>query len=176
MGMISMDGQAGPTGARGTWFTWADAVQRYWSGTFEDEQQQAVFNTASASALYLTTTASFLASLVFLSLDYDRYVASSFTSFLISLGGLRYAQLVARQQNVSAIRKVPSWRGTVAASALFGILMYTLTRAMDPGTGWQSRAVLCAVVAVVWGVLSRMIMKGKSAQTPPDKIESPAGR
>jgi hypothetical protein len=175
MGMISMEGQAGPAGARGARSTWADAIQRYWSGTFADEQQQAVFNTASASALYLTTTASFLASLVFLSVNYDRYLASSLTFFLIGLGGLRYAQAVARHQNVHPIRKVPSWPGTAAASALFGILMFTVTRAMDPGMDWRSRAVLCAVVAVVWGVVTRLILKAKYEPIPPGKMESPAG-
>lgn len=174
--MISMEGQASPAGARGAWFLWADAIQRYWSGTFEDEQQQAVFNTASASALYLTTTASFLASLVFLSVDYDRYVASSLTFFLIGLGGLRYAQVVARHQNVSPIRRVPSWPGTAAASALFGIIMFTVTRAMDPSMGWQSRVVICSVVAVFWGVVTRMIVKGRYERIPPGKSESPAGR
>ena len=174
--MISMDGKAGAAGTRGASSTWADVVQRYWSGTFEDEQQQAVSDRASASALYLTTTASFLASLVFISIDYDRYVASSLTFFFIGLGGLRYAQRIARRQNVSPVRKIPSWRATAAASALFGAILFTVTRAMDPGTGWQSRAVTCIVVAVFWGVVTRAILRARYNRTAQSTTESSSPR
>jgi hypothetical protein len=117
-----------------------------------------------------------LASLVFISIDYDRYVASSLVSFLIGLGGLRYAQAVARRQDVRPIRRVTSWPGTAAASALFGGIMFVLVRAMDPGSSWQSRAVTSTVVAVAWGVTTRMILKGRHDRMARATTESPAGR
>jgi hypothetical protein len=177
MGMIVMAGQASPAPASGGSPAWMDKVQRHWGGTFEDEQQQAIWNKASTSALYLTTLAIFLANLVFITADYSRYASCSVVFFFIGLGGLWYAQAVARRQNVRPIPRVPSWLATGMSSALFGgILFVVVTRGLDSGGGWQSRAVTCAVTAVVWGVLSRVILKRRHDRMVRAEIQAPAGR
>src|SRR5664280_1591939 len=139
--------------------TWIDKLQQSLSNGFEDERQEAVWNKASTSALYLTTSAIFVADLVFISIDYNRYGSASFVFLLIALGGLLYAQLTARRQNVRPVVRAPSWRSTAVSSVLFGALFFVITRAMDHGGDWRTRLILCAVVAMVWGTLMRAALK-----------------
>jgi hypothetical protein len=147
--------------AHGGQSAWIGGFHRFLSSDFEDERQEAVWNKAAASALSLTWLAILVADLVFVLIDYDRYASVSFVSFMIASGGLVYAQLKAGRQGVRPRVRVPSWPAMALGSVLFGTLFFFLTRAMDHGGDWRTRAISSAAVAVFWGIAMRVTLKRK---------------
>jgi uncharacterized membrane protein len=144
---------------------WLDKLQLVGSGSFEDERQRAVWNQAVTSAYGLTWTAMLIAVLIFLVIDYNRYSACAFVFFMIfSLGG-SYAQWIARRQNVRPVVRTPSWPATVLSGALFGLLFFVLTQTTDPAANVQHKAIMCAILAVIWALAFRMIMKRRAERT-----------
>ena len=73
---------------------------------------------------------SWVASIAFLLIDYNRFAPCVYVFFVLALGGLLYAETVARRQGVRAIARVPSWRVSSVSSILFGVLFL-----LDPSSG-----------------------------------------
>jgi FtsH-binding integral membrane protein len=141
---------------------WLDKLQLVGSSSFEDARQRAVWNQAITSAYGLTLTATVIANLIFLAVDYNRYASCGFVFLMIvSLGG-SYAQWLARRQNVKPVVRTPSWPSTVLSGTLFGLVFFVLTQMMDPSANLQRKAVICAVVAAIWALILRMIVKRRA--------------
>ena len=144
---------------------WIDKLQGNWSGDFADERQQATWNKASASAMYLMMWASIVAAFGFITVDANRYSSCALVLCLIAMGGPVYAQTVARRQNARPVSRVPSWPSMTVNALLFGITFFVITRLLDRGEGWRTGAISSVAVAVFWTVVMRFVLQRRHNST-----------
>jgi len=155
------DHDEGSTGSRRRTGTLLEKLRQQWTGDLQDERQQAVWNEASASALYLTVALTLVATIVFMVVDFQRYAPCIFVFFGIAMLGLTSAEAFARRRNVRPVPKRPSWRRISVMSLLCGSGFFVLELATDHTRDWQSLAVQSAVFAVLWGVAMRFVLANK---------------
>ena len=164
-GMIIMEQVTHSAPPQGGWWRWIDRLEGNWRGEFADAQQEAIWNKASASALCLVGWVGVLAALVFVTLDADRYGPCVVALALVALTGPLFAQVVARQQNVRPVSRVPSWPSAAVDALLTGIAFFVFLRANEPGQSWRAPAISAVVVGVFWAVTLRLLLRRR--QNPP---------
>jgi len=139
--------------------TWIDRLEGNWRGEFADERQEAIWNKASASALFLVGWVGVLAALVFVTLDAARYSPCALALGLLACAGPVFAQVIASRQDVRPVSRVLSWPAAAVEALLSGLTFYVLIRAMDPEQGWRTAAVSAAAFAAVWAVGLRSVLR-----------------
>ena len=164
---------APPQGGR---LTWIGKLERNWRGDFADERQEAIWNKACASALYLVGWVGVVAALVFVTVDADRYAPCALALDVIAVAGPVFAQAVARRQDVRPVSRVPSWPSLALDGLLMGVTFYVYLRAMEPGHGWRTQAILSVVVAGFWAITLRLVLQQRRNSADRRADRGPGGR
>ena len=162
----------GAAGSRPRTGTLLEKLRQQWTGDLRDERQQAVWNEASASALYLTVALTWLATIVFMVVDFQRYEACIFVFFGIAMLGLTYAEATARRKNVRPVPKQPSLRRISLMSLECGSGFFLLELATGRSPDWRSLAVESALFGVLFGIAMRFVLANKRARALQDEEES----
>jgi len=174
--VIIMEQDARRTPLLDGFITSLDALQQDWRGAFADQRQEAIWNRASTAAMYLMMWASLVAALVLDALDSARYSTCTLLLCLIPMGGSVFARTVALRQGFTPVYRVPSWPSTVLSGALFWIIFFVLTRAMEPDGDWRGRVVASTVVAVFWTVVMRVVLHYRQRAAADRDVRTPDGR
>ena len=144
---------------QGGWSTWIDKLEGNWRDDFADERQEAIWNKACASALYLVGWLGVVAALVFVTVDADRYFPCVLALAAIAVIGPVSAQVVARRQDVRPVSRVPSWPSLAVDAVRMGLMFYVYLRVREPGQGWRTSAILSVVVATFWAVTLHLVQQ-----------------